>query len=49
MGKVKQLYQDNLEAMERASDNGEMILGMNEMIINALTDYPLTKNENVLQ
>ena len=49
MGKVKQLYQDNLEAMERASEDGEMILGLEELMVNALTNYPLTKNENVLQ
>jgi hypothetical protein len=49
MGKVKQLYQDNLEAMEQASDNGEVILGVNELIINALTNYSLTQTKNVLQ
>jgi hypothetical protein len=48
MGKVKQLYQDNLEAMEQASEKGEMILGMNELIVNALNNYPVTQNKNVL-
>jgi hypothetical protein len=48
MGKVKQLYQDNLEAMERASEDGEIILGLEELIVNALTNYPLTQNKNVL-
>ena len=48
MGKVKSLYTANLEAMEQASERGEMVLGLTELLVDALSDYPLTTNENVL-
>jgi hypothetical protein len=49
MGKLKELYTANLEAMEQASECGEVVMGLNDQMIEALANYPLTQNKNVLQ
>jgi len=48
MGKLKELYMENLERMDEQLDRGEMVTGINDQIVDALTTHPLTQTQNVL-